>query len=296
MGNKNRHTNLETFIMNIGIFYQSGFKFVACYMAVEQFRKHYPDAPIALFEDNSDILKPIADKFSCDYKKTDVCGTNGKSWGRPIVNLSSNLAFLKRINEACNTTLKNVDHFIIYEDDVWCLRKIQKQPKFDLSGANGPIYNQKLSEYLFDKFNTNQKERGHWSSKGSLESYQACGGTIINRLKFIEAYKKINEINWEMIKELDSRPLEWSDASLSFVMQHAGFSCGRWEDWGPYEHKNKTSMDKSGWLTPFSEGLGDFAFLHYYKHYYSYNIEELDLARAKVLCEERGFTLNYQQN
>jgi len=281
--------------MNIGIFYQSGYKLTACYMALWQLRKHYPDIPIALFEDGSDILKPIADEFSCDYKKTEIHGFNSHLSGRPITDLKTNLSWLGRIYDSCNTSLKNVDYFIIYEDDVWCLRKIQKKPIFDLSGANGPLYNKKLANYLFNKFDTDEKERGHWSQYGTLESYQACGGTIVNKNRFMEAYNKLNDIDWVLISSLDNRAIEWSDASLSFIMQHAGFSCGRWSDWGPYDSKNKGNfLDKTGWSIPFDEQSGDFAFLHAYKHYYNYTGKEIDLAKAKVLCEENGFLVTYK--
>ena len=57
--------------MKIGAFYQSGYKLVACYKALEQLRKIYPDIPVALYEDGSDVLEPVAKKFNCDYKKTD---------------------------------------------------------------------------------------------------------------------------------------------------------------------------------------------------------------------------------
>lgn len=282
--------------MNIGVFYQSGYKFTACYIAIYQLRKYYPNIPIALFEDGSDVLKPIADKFFCDYKKTKINGCNGHLFGRPVVDLESNLSWLARIYEACNSTLKNNDYFILYEDDVWCLRQIKKHPIFDLAGSNGPIYNHELSQYLFNRFNTNKEERNHWSPKGTLESYQACGGTIVDRLKFMEAYERLNEIDWLLIKSFDSRPTEWSDAALSFVMQHAGFTCGRWHDWGTYDLKNDGNLhDKTGWSLSCRQEFCDFAFIHNYKHYYNYTAEELELAKAKILCEENGFSVIYNQ-
>jgi hypothetical protein len=269
--------------MNIGVFYQSGYKLVACYKALEQLRTIYPNIPVALFEDGSDILQPIAEKFKCDYKKTLVQGENHKHSGRPVKDLQSNLAWLNRIYEACITTLKDTDWVIHYEDDVWCKREIQKQPEFDLSGANGPLYTPALSNYLFTRFNESKQTRGHWSSKGTLESYQGCGGTIFNRLKFIEAYNKLNEIDWELIYKLDTRPCEWSDASLSFIMQHAGFTCGKWSDWGQYDSKNQGSPhDKTGWNIPMNE-QEDVAFIHAYKHFYNYDNNELELAKNKVI-------------
>lgn len=269
-------------MIKIGAFYQSGYKLVACYMALRQLRKHYPEIPIAFFEDGSDVLLPVANEFDCDYKKTLVRGANFKHSGRAVVDLESNLSWLSRIYEACTTTLKDVDWVIHYEDDVWCTRRIERLPRFDLSGANGPLYNKKLFDYLLEKFNTTAAERGHWSPRGSLESYQACGGAIFNREKFIFAYEKLDEIDWNLIYNLDSRPCEWGDASLSFIMQHAGLTCGRWEDWGQYNSEGIGNwFDKTGWTTPMEE-QENFAFLHLYKHFYNYTNDELEFAK-KVL-------------
>lgn len=268
--------------MKIGAFYQSGHKLVACYMALQQLRKIYPDIPVALYEDGSNILEDIAKEFNCDYKKTIIQGSNHSHSGRPVKDLKSNLAWLERIYESCITTLKDTDWILHYEDDVWCKRKIQRMPEFDLSGANGPLYTNELKEYLFNRFGETQQTRGHWSSKGTLESYQACGGTIFSREKFIIAYNKLNEIDWDLIYKLDSRPYEWSDASLSFVMQHAGFTCGKWSDWAQYDSKNIGNWwDKTGWSIPMNE-QPDVAFIHYYKHFYNYSNDELDLAKLRL--------------
>jgi hypothetical protein len=269
--------------MKLGVFYQSGHKLVACYKALEQLRKIYPDIPVMLYEDGSNILKPLAEEFNCTYKKTTIEGLNFTHSGRPVSDLKSNLAWLNRIYEACTTILKDTDWILHYEDDVWCKRQIQYLPKFDLSGANGPLYTEELTNYLLNRFNETLSTRGHWSLKGTLQSYQGCGGTIFNREKFIIAYNKLNEIDWELIYKIDSRPCEWSDASLSFVMQHAGFSCGMWEDWAQYNTKDQGNFwDKIGWNIPMEE-QPDVAFIHSYKHFYNYSNDELELAKQKIV-------------
>ena len=187
--------------MKIGAFYQSGYKLVACYKALEQLRKVYPNIPVALYEDGSDVLEPVANKFNCDYKKTDVTGQNLRHSGRPVVGIESNLAWLKRIYDACTTTLKDVDWVIHYEDDVWCRFEITKPPRFTIAGANGPAYTNELYQYLKDKFNITDESRNHWSNIGSLQSYGGCGGTIFNREAFIDVYNRLGEIDWEKIKE-----------------------------------------------------------------------------------------------
>ena len=118
--------------MNIGVFYQSGHKLVACYKAIEQLRKIYPNIPIALFEDGSELLGPVAKKFNCDYKWIQQQGINHPSSGRVFVDRYGLYLWLTRIYEACITTLKNVEWVIHYEDDVWCKCEITKPPKFDI--------------------------------------------------------------------------------------------------------------------------------------------------------------------
>lgn len=270
--------------MNLGVFYQAGHKLVACYKAVEQLRKFYPDIPIDLYEDGSDILKVVSDTFNCFYSRIDQSGKNDKYSGRAVVDINSNIKFLERIYHSCKTNLKNTDWIIFYEDDVWCKNVVTRYPKFDLNGALGPLYTPELYDYLKNRFNIKDNSRGTWSHLGSLENYQACGGTIWNREKFIESYEKIDEIDWQYIYKLDSRPCEWADASISFIFQHAGCSVGRWDDWAQYDAKSRGSwFDKTGWTTPMSQ-QPNVAFLHLYKHFYNYSNDELQLAKNTKVC------------
>lgn len=264
--------------MNIGVFYQSvGHKIVACYKATEQLRLIYPNIPLALYEDGTDSLEPVAKRFNADYRRFERAGKNERHSGREVVDLPSLFKWLSRVNEACLTTLKDVEWIIKYEDDVWCKREIKILPKFDLSGANGPIYKPGLYDYLKKRFNINDESRSHWSNLGSLESYCACGGTIFRREAFIEAYKRLDEIPWDVIYKLDTRPIEWSDATLSFIIQHAGFTNGIWDDWANYDSRNLGRWwDKTGWTVPMSEQR-DVAFIHLYKHYYNYTVDDIKL-------------------
>ena len=269
--------------MNLGVFYQSGHKLVACHIALMQLRKIYPTIPIVLIEDGSDLLSHTAKEFDCNYTRIEQSGSNQSHSGRPVKDISSNLSFLERAYKAQTTILKNVEWVLFYEDDVWCKREIQRFPRFDLNGANGPLYNIGLYNYLKNRFKILDESRNHWSQKGTLQSYQACGGTIWNREKFITAYENIHHIDWDLIFTLDNRPCEWVDASISFVMQHAGFSCGKWDDWAQYDAKNKGNwFDKTGWTAPMSE-QDDAAFIHLYKHFYNYKNDELDLAKSIIV-------------
>jgi hypothetical protein len=263
--------------MKIGVFYQSGHKLVACYKALEQLRKIYPKIPVVLFEDTSNILKQVAEKFNCDYHHIGNKGINLTHSGRVFKGSDGPKEWLDRIYLAATTTLKDVDWIIHYEDDVWCLNEITKEPKYDISGANGPQYTKQLYNYLKNKFNITDDSRGHWSNIGSLESYGACGGAIFNREKFIESYNNYDQIPWDEINELDTRPYEWCDATLSFLFQFNGFTSGIWNDWAQYDSKNIGNYwDKTGWSVPMSE-QPKVAFLHAYKHFYNYKNDELDI-------------------
>jgi hypothetical protein len=269
--------------MKIGVFYQSGHKLVACYMAIQQFRKFYPDAPIALYEDGSTILENVANEFNCVYKHIGTVGINNQTSGRVFKGEDGPKAWLDRIYDACTTTLKDVDWVIHYEDDVWCLREIKIPPRFDISGAIGPLYTTELYEYLKTKFGINNTSRNVWSMEGSLENYGACGGAIFNRLKFIEIYNRLNEVPWDEINKLDTRPYEWCDATLSFLFQFFGYTSGGWDDWSQYDSKNIGNwFDKSGWSVPMKEQK-DATFIHFYKHFYNYTPEELELAKNKIV-------------
>lgn len=250
--------------MNIGVFYQSGHKFAACYMALKQLRTIYPDIPIVLIEDGSQILSDIAEKFNCNYTRIEQSGRNYKYYGRAVVDITSNIQFLNRVYNSLTTYLKNVDWIIFYEDDVWCQKKIEKIPLFDMNEAYRPLYTPELYSYLKNKFNIFDDSRDHWSLNGSLSSYGASGGSIWNREKFIEAYNKLHEIDWNKIYKLDTRPCEWADASLSFIFQHAGLTNGQWYDCDIYDSKKDITQQTH------------CAFIHPYKYYYTHTKESLE--------------------
>ena len=268
--------------MSIGVVYQCGPKVVATYKALEQLRVFYPNIPICIYEDGTDNLKEIANRFSCDYRKIEKKqGLDEGLHGRLFVEKGSQIAWLGRIYSACKTTLKECQWIIHYEDDVWCRRKIVHFPDKDICGATGPRYTNKLYDYLKSKFGVKDDSRGVWSVLGSLETYGACGGTIFNKEKFEYAFERINSVPWDLIYELDDRPIEWCDATLSFLFQFFGFSYGRWRDWANYNSKGLGNhWDKTGWTAPMSE-QEDAAFIHGFKHFYNYTPNEFDLAIKK---------------
>ncbi len=244
--------------MKLGLFYQSGYRIEACYYALEQFRKFYPNSPIALYEDNTDILKPVSVKFNCVYKKTDKQGQNNPNSGRPSFNLETTLSWLKRVYDSCLTTLSDIDWVIHFEDDVWFKRKINGIPPFDLSGIPGVGWHEDLYDYL----NT------------SIRGAHGCGGSVFNRIKFIEAYENIKNVDWGLIDKLavSPKPSEWTDSALTFIFLYSKFSVGYWEELSQYKNSNILHMeDRNGWpgtIEELEKEQGNVAIIHCWKPYY----------------------------
>jgi hypothetical protein len=256
--------------MKIGLYYQAGYRYVAAYNALKQFRKFYPEAPVAMYEDNSFVMKPIAKKFNCHYSRTLINGFNDPNSGRPAYDLKTILGWFDRVYEACTTVLVDADWIMNFEDDVWFKRPIERMPKYDLSGIPGVGWNQGLYEYL-------GVENG---------SIYGCGGSVFNRVKFIEAYKKINEIKWDEVANIEKRPLEWTDSAITFLFMHAKFSVGPWEDAQQYRHSNIPHMgDRMGWpgtMEELENEQGDISVIHCWKPYYYPSEEEIKLVDSNI--------------
>jgi len=251
--------------VNLGLFYQAGVRYVACYYALKQFRKFYPNAPVAMYEDNTDILLPIAKKYNCDYKKTLIRGRNDPNSGRPAFDLKSILSWMDRVYEACTTVLSNTEYVMNFEDDVWFLREVKKMPKYDLSGIGGVGWKPELLDYL-------KLSRGH--------GIFGCGGSVFNREKYIYAYNKVKDIDWAIVEKLDNRPLEWTDSALTYIFLNAGLSAGSWEDADQYRHSNIPHMgDRLGWpgsMDDLAKEQRDVAVVHCWKPYYYPSQEEIN--------------------
>jgi len=259
-------------MIKIGLYYQSGYRYVPCFYALEQFRKVYPNAPISLYEDNSNVLLPIAKKFKCDYKKTIITGRNGNNNGRESFDLKSTKAWFERINEACTTVLSEADWIVHFEDDVWIRRELRSEPPYDLSGIGGIGCDVGLYEHL----------------QTSVRGAYGCGGSMFNRIKFIEAYKKINEIDWDLMDKLaiSPKPSEWADTAITILFLYSKMSVGPYNELVQYRNsKAQTLLDRRGWLgsmQELEEEQGDVAIIHCWKPYYYPTEEEVIYVEKKL--------------
>lgn len=251
--------------MKLGLYYQSGYRIEACYYALKQFRKFYSNSPIALYEDNTDILEPVAKKFNCSYKKTEIQGFNDPNSGRPAFNIPTIKGWLYRVYESCTTILKDVDWVMNFEDDVWFKRKINGIPPYDLSGITGVGWHEDLYKHLGTE----------------VRGAHGCGGSVFNRLKFIEAYNNILDLDWEKYDTLavSPKPSQWTDSALTFIFLYSKFTVGSWSELSQYRNTkciNNSSDPRSPWngtIQELEEEQGDVAVIHCWKPYY-YPTEE----------------------
>ena len=266
--------------MNLGLFYQTGYRYVAAYHALNQFRKIYPNAPVAMYEDNTYVMYPIALKFNCKYARTDKQGYNDPNSGRPAYNLETILSWFDRVYEACTTTLATCEYVMNFEDDVWIKRAIKYKPQYDLSGIGGISLNDSIYEYF----------------SVSIRGVYGCGGSVFNRLKYIEAYHKLKNVDWEYIKLLDSKPLEWTDYALTFMFLNAGFTVGFWEDAQQYRNSKALRLDdRSGWDGSISDlelEQGDVSVIHCWKPYYYPTDEEILIVDEELNSIKNNFNVN----
>jgi hypothetical protein len=248
--------------MKLGFFYQSGHmdnNILSTYTALKQLRKIYPNNPVSFYEDESNNLKEIALQFNCDYKKIPE-SENVLHKRMPVVDLKTGLQWLQRIYDSCQTTLKDVEWIMHFEDDVWLQKPIENYPILDFAGTIGHGYQEELYEYLKKRFNVIDESRSYNSPLGQLRAYGMCGGSIFKRESFLNSYSKINEIDWDYLTTLDFRICKYTDAILGFILNHAGHRYEVWSEWAQYN---------VGLIT-------ECPVLHNVKYFYNYkNIEDL---------------------
>lgn len=233
-----------------GIWYQSGYNLSACGNAIQKLISIYPNVKIDLIEDGSDLYSGIARFFKCNYTRINQNGNRI----RPVYDLNTLKSWFSRINYSCENYLKECEYIVYYEDDVWCIRKVNVYPTMDLEGHSESLYNEGLYQFLKNRFNVKDESRSKNSLLGSLQGYQAAGGTIFKRTSFMQSYLNLSTIDYKTIGNLDSRVCNWCDAGLSFLFQYCGFKTGVWEDLGqPWNYKRKNGV----------------AFLHNYKKHYN---------------------------
>jgi hypothetical protein len=252
-------------MLNFGVFYQSGHKDVACFYALERLRSFYPNIPVVFYEDGgSNTLKPVSDFFNCHYRKTKLKGENYESFGKPVFDFESSMDYIDRIYKECQTTLKDVEWVMIFEDDIWVEREIIGTPPYDLTGIHNYYVKQELKDFIGSK----------------LDSNFGRGGSMFKRQVFIDLYEEWKNIKWDEILSLDKSVVEWSDILITFYFDYFKKTIGGWEElinctfitydiiniresWKTHPHEVDSDTDHS-------------SIIHGYKGYYFPTEEEIN--------------------
>lgn len=201
---------------------------LAVYHALASFRRFNPENPINLVSDGGDDPTSLAAEFHCKAHRAPF--KNGTYRSR--AENTDHRVWLKRIYEACLTTLAAVDWVILLEPDVECFAKPAHFPEYALSGPSpGPHWTPELKALFQGKFGrlTRNFGLGH--------NYTGCGGSIFNRERFVECFENTPSDVLEAAHVMDARVLKAEDATISFLFQVNGFDTGGWADFTGWQNE-----------------------------------------------------------
>ena len=197
-----------------------------------------------LVSDGGDDFSAFADEFRCRYVYEKI---NNATY-RCRHAATNQYVWLRRVYDACLTTFSDIDWIVLLESDVETLRSPVLIPQFALGGPGlGPAWTEPLKDLFRNKFQ-------NLSAKQGLgHSYTGCGGSVLNKLAFMECFRKTEFPTFIHAKTLDRRILETEDATLSFLFQINGYDTGRWGEVTGWCDRNQSS----------------YAFVHGNKQYYN---------------------------
>lgn len=227
-------TNID--VSKVGFFYQTSRNPCAVEMNLRQIKKYYPRSPVTVWEDVSNDYEDICKRHNVFYRKVYRLPQDTEyHQSQPMAEICGGLNYLNRIYVSLMTEMKGVKWFVHMEDDVW---------------IKGPV------KTLFD------------TGWGGGYRGNACGGAIISRSSFIEAYLTLQEVNWLDVCADDSPTCRYSDKLITFIMDlnnmpwtslESEWSQGGYEDYKVYE-------------TPL---------IHNIKYWYKHRLEDLDTINNK---------------
>jgi hypothetical protein len=150
------------------------------------------------------------------------------------------------------------------------IREIKGNPPYDLNSIPGRGWDMGLYNYL----------------ETNVRGSYGCGGAIFNRLKFIESYHKLKEVDWDTVDILavDPKPTEWADIALTFSFLNSKMSAGSWSEIVNYKSYNEAyystreAFDEKSLYTK----QGDASVVHTWKLYYFPTEEEIKYVNNKL--------------
>lgn len=205
-------------------------KDLASYETLRSYREVNPTNPIHLVSDGGADFSELADRFQCRYVHDKI--NNGTFAAR--LRHTNQYLWLKRLREACVTTLVEVDWVMLLESDVECFHPPSRIPYFALNG--GPMgceWSLAMREFFAARWGRLVR---HW---GLGSHYTGCGGSLFNRSLFVDCFDRVEESLFEQATQLDARVRFAEDAALCFVFQNSGYDTGPWEDFARWNDPEK---------------------------------------------------------
>lgn len=245
-------------LSKIGFFYQTSNNPCAVEMNLRQLKKYYPNSPIVIWEDISNTCKDICQNHNVPYKKVYRLSEDTEFHrSQPVTEITGGLRYLNRIYVSCMNELKDAEWIIHYEDDVWIKDTIKELPKTEWSGCYGVLWDDLMMNHLESDLNVKGDDRYHG----------ACGGTIFSRKSFIDAYLKIQDIDWVSISKLDKYVGKYSDAIMSYLLLVNKTKWSSWGEWSQGGYEDFIIYEKP--------------IVHNIKYWYQYNLSQLDEVNNK---------------
>jgi hypothetical protein len=208
----------------LGVHYQTWRNRPAVNYVLENFRKYYPNAPVRMVSDNGEDFSDLAQKYNCvfDFENVNIF-PKGILVGHPMSGVTDieplgAYVWLRRLYDTCKVF--DTDWIVIMEDDVLTRGVVSSFPSTHAGGVVSFPLTPLLTAFLMGR-NLNNKTWG----------YGLCGGGIINRSFFVNAYEKyIQEFDLKFISNFDGRVYGWSDILLTVFIIYAGGTYSVWND------------------------------------------------------------------
>lgn len=187
---------------------------------LEGFTKHNPDIRVVVYN-GGEPARDLPDMFDIEYQE-------GPNMWKDITRFAPGSFGYEWYEYMFDLGLKmDTDHLIYLETDVQTNRKIQFDPKYDLSGpvtCCGPLCNvlayEFWGEYLHDRYNENRVEF-------DAKTHTAMGATAFSKNFFETAHK-----NLKYVKLAEEKiPLSfYCDLNMTLLARFSGCTYGDWSE------------------------------------------------------------------
>jgi len=207
----------------IGAYYQCYRNRKSLNFVLNNYRKHYPENNVVLVCDGGEDFTEESIKYKCNYIHEEKIETEKNLIFK---NLDSAKKFIRRIGE--NIHLIGEKFFILLEDDVYVINRIESDLMNDINGCNkNEFFSEKIS-MIINGVRCEPNKRVHYGS---------FGGCILRTSFFRKILSNVNKVNMDLeIYFNNSDYPEWaSDKILTYLclinggtMDHYPGLCETW--------------------------------------------------------------------